>query len=96
MGIMGPRMIAGTIPKLERMKEDHPEIKETIDRKIAQNKARAQKFQNHQRVYEEVSEKTLKALDTLDEVLTTGGGPFICGQEYSLADVLFTCFLASH
>ena len=34
------------------------------------------------------------ALDVVEERLSEGGGPFICGEDYTLADVCFTCTVA--
>lgn len=90
--VMMPKMMAGTVPRLKALKKEHPEIKETIDRKIKQNNARVEKFKNYEELYESTEEKVLDALDELENTLSSGG-PFICGEEYTLADVLFTCLL---
>lgn len=84
---------AGTVPRLEAMKASHPEIQETIDRKIKQQKDRVKKLKNYEQLYDVTKPKVIHALDELEEALSSGGGPFICGTDYSLADVLFTCLL---
>lgn len=92
MRLMMPRMVGGTIPRLKALKENHPEIRETIDRNIQQNNNRVEKFKNYNELYDETKDKVLDVLNELEDTLSSGG-PFICGAEYSLADVLFTCLL---
>mmetsp|Transcript_107750 Transcript_107750/g.303582 ORF Transcript_107750/g.303582 Transcript_107750/m.303582 type:complete len:304 (+) Transcript_107750:113-1024(+) len=92
--IVGTRVIGGTIPKLAKMKMVHPDLAEVVDRKIAQNKKRIADIFGPPNGFQRGLASFSLCLDAISAQLDKSGGPFVCGKQYTLADVLFTAALA--
>ena len=88
-----PRKAKGELRALEKMKKEHPEMKEVIERKIEMKKAQISGYEAPQELKDSALVKMEVLLDQLEAALGRCQGSFLCGG-YSLADTLYTCTLA--
>jgi len=93
MNFMFPRIIEGIIKTCKATGTEHPELKAVYDQKIAQNRHRLEKFSKPKALYEKTKIQVYQTLDELESELKNGG-PYICGENFSLADILWTVCLA--
>ena len=86
------------IEALERLKGERPELAEVIEARIPDLQRRLEFFEEPVKFKEESLVTLGAALDVLEKGLSEeeGGGPFICGEDYTLADVCFTCTIARY
>ena len=85
------------IEALERLKGERPELAEVIEARIPDLQRRLEFFEEPVKFKEESLVTLGAALDVLEKKLSEeGGGPFICGEDYTLADVCFTCTIARY
>lgn len=91
---VGPGIFRNVVKGLETVKAEHPDVSEVVDRKIAQNKDRVAKIFGPPNGFRGAHGSFCAAIDTLEAHLQATGGPYICGQQYTLADVEFTNILA--
>ena len=89
-----PSNTKSRIKALEKVKGDRPELSEVIDARIPDLERRLEYFKEPVKFREESLVTLGSALDVVEERLSEGGGPFICGEDYTLADVCFTCVVA--
>ena len=84
------------IEALERLKVERPELAEVIEARIPDLQRRLEFFKEPVKFKEESLVTLGSALDIVEKKLSEGGGPFICGENYTLADVCFTCTIARY
>jgi len=93
MKFMFLRKMASGLTNLEIMEKENttPEIAETISRKITQRKGHLERFSSPGQLFQSAHSVLTEVLDIVENQLEDN---FICGTEYCLADVLFTCLFA--
>ncbi|CAE8704883.1 unnamed protein product [Polarella glacialis] len=91
---LGPTQILSLVPKLEKIKEVNPDLTAVCDRKVEQNKQRVVNIFGPPNGFAKGLTSFEHACGLLETQLKAGGGPFIGGAEYSIADVLYTNMLA--
>ena len=71
---------------------------EVIEARIPDLQRRLEFFEEPVKFKEESLVTLGAALDVVEKRLSEeeGGGPFICGEDYTLADVCFTCTIARY
>ena len=85
------------IEALERLKGERPELREVIEARIPDLQRRLEFFEEPVKFKEESLVTLGAALDVVEKKLSEErGGPFICGEDYTLADVCFTCTIARY
>jgi len=84
------------IETLEKLKGERPELSDLIDARIPDLVQRLEYFKEPVKYKDESLVTLSAALDVVEKKLSEGGGPFICGQDYTLADVCFTCVVARY
>lgn len=82
------------IETLEKLKGERPELSDLIDARIPDLVQRLEYFKEPVKFRDESLVTLGAALDVVEKKLSEGEGPFICGQDYTLADVCFTCVVA--
>ena len=89
------------IEALERLKGERPELAEVIEARLPDLRRRLEFFEEPVKFKEESLVTLGAALDVVEKRLASeedggNGGPFICGEDYTLADVCFTCTIARY
>ena len=93
MAMVVPRKARRELKALEKMKKEHPEMKEVIENKIEMKKTQISGYEAPQELKDFALVKMVGLLDKLEVELGRSQGSFLCGG-YTLADTLFTCTLA--
>lgn len=71
------------------------QVREAAARKVQQQEARLVKFKDPAgSMWGPAKAAALALLDNLERDLQAGAGPWVCGEQYTLADVVMTAFLA--
>lgn len=80
--------------KCRKLASEYPELQEIFEKKVETNEKRRQSFnaENIEHTYLQAKELTEKMLNNMNHQLQTSS--YLAGDEYSLADVVATVFLA--
>ena len=94
MSMLMPRRMQASLTKIELVRQKHPELSDALDAKIEVLNNRLKFTEDPLSVKERALEQIQPVLDILEIELGKHTDGYLCGPEYTLADVVYTCLLA--